>query len=166
MELCEIYTSNMPKTTKWFGDLIQGILGDNIISVTSFAGIITFPTTGIYCASKWALEGLTETLASEVADLGIKVTLIEPGGYDTDWRKDSADHTVPMPIYDPLRKKLAEQYGNSNRIGNPLTTVETIFNVVDSTTPPLRIFLGAFPLPIVKKVYAERLALWEEWSQL
>ena len=69
----------------------------HIIQVSSIGGITAFPNVGIYHASKWALEGFSQALAQEVADFGIHVTLIEPGGFATDWGGSSAKHATSPP---------------------------------------------------------------------
>ena len=137
--------------------------GGRILVTSSIAGIITFPTAGIYNATKWAVEGLTETLASEVAGFGIKVTLIEPGGYDTDWRGSSAAHTRPDPAYEPLRRKMKEA-GVGRKLGDPAATAPAILAVVDAEAPPLRLILGSAGLPSARNVYAQRLSTWEAWA--
>ena len=137
--------------------------GGHVLVTSSLAGIITFPTAGVYNASKWAVEGLTETLASEVGEFGIKVTLVEPGGYDTDWRSASASHAHPMAAYEGLRGRLKAASG-SRQLGDPKATAEAILQVVDSTEPPLRLLLGNVGLGVAKQVYASRLATWEQWA--
>ena len=64
--------------------------------------------TGAYHASKWALEGFSQSLSQEVAGSGIKVTLIEPNGYSTDWSGSSARHGAPLPVYDDIRDAAAK----------------------------------------------------------
>ncbi len=81
----------------------------HIIQVSSIGGITAFPLVGLYHASKWALEGLSQALAQEVSGFGIHVTLIEPGGFDTDWSGSSAAHAEPLPAYAELKKQVAEQ---------------------------------------------------------
>src|SRR5206468_1627512 len=76
----------------------------HIIQVSSIGGISAFPNIGIYNASKWALEGLSQALAQEVAGFGIKVTVVEPAGYSTDWGGSSAAHATPLPAYDEFRE--------------------------------------------------------------
>lgn len=137
--------------------------GGHLIVTSSIAGIITFPTAGVYNATKWAVEGLTETLASEVAAFGIKVTLVEPGGYDTDWRGDSADHTAPHPAYDPLRESM-KAAAAGRKLGDPRATASAILSVVDADEPPLRLILGTAGLPAARKAYAQRIATWEAWA--
>jgi NAD(P)-dependent dehydrogenase (short-subunit alcohol dehydrogenase family) len=72
----------------------------HILQVSSIGGISAFPNIGIYNASKWALEGFSQSLAQEVAEFGIKVTIIEPGGFSTDWGGASAKHAAADPAYD------------------------------------------------------------------
>lgn len=160
--------------TNFFGTLwvVQAVLpylrkqgSGHILITSSLAGIITFPTAGLYNATKWAVEGLGETLASEIAEFGIKVTLIEPGGYDTDWRGNSSIHLTPMPEYDGLRDRLRAASA-TRKLGEPSATAKAILRVVDAAVPPLRLFLGDAPLGVAQKHYAERLATWEAWADV
>jgi NAD(P)-dependent dehydrogenase (short-subunit alcohol dehydrogenase family) len=137
----------------------------HIIQVTSIGGISAFPTVGIYHASKWALEGITQSLAQEVADFGIKVTLVEPGGYSTDWSGPSARHSTRLEAYAGVRAK-AEQWRASRNAkpGIPSATREAILTGVDAEEPPLRIFFGDGPLQIAEADYESRLRTWREWN--
>jgi len=137
----------------------------HFLVVSSLAGVITFPTAGLYNASKWAVEGLCETLAKETEDFGIRTTLIEPGGYATDWRGSSAHHEPRMPAYDALRQKVASAYGG-RALGAPEATAQAVLRCVDDESPPLRLLLGESALATVKKVYAERLAIWDAWADV
>jgi len=140
----------------------------HILQVSSIGGISAFPLLGAYHASKWALEGLSQALAQEVAAFGIKVTLIEPGPFGTDWSGASAVHSTQMPEYADVRQRVQE--GRKARFSGaspgPETTVDAIFAVVDSDDPPLRLFLGEMPLQIAKADYASRLATWEKWQDV
>src|SRR3954451_21174303 len=80
----------------------------HIIQVSSIGGISAFPMVGIYHASKWGLEGFSQALAQEVADFGIKVTLIEPGGYSTDWAGSSSMHSAEHPAYADIHRTTQE----------------------------------------------------------
>lgn len=137
--------------------------GGHILVTSSVAGVITFPTAGVYNATKWAVEGLSETLASEVGAFGIKVTLVEPAGYDTDWRKGSAVHAEPMPAYEELHRKI-QAMSATRALGHPSATAAAILAVVDAREPPLRVFLGKAGLPAARQAYAQRLSTWEAWS--
>lgn len=81
----------------------------HILMVSSLGGIGAFPLLGLYHVSKWGLEGMSEALSQEVASFGIKVTLIEPGGFSTDWSGSSAVHATPIPAYDSLRDARAKR---------------------------------------------------------
>jgi NAD(P)-dependent dehydrogenase (short-subunit alcohol dehydrogenase family) len=139
----------------------------HIIQVSSIGGITAFPGLGMYHASKWALEGFSQALSQEVRAFGIRVTLVEPGGYDTDWNGSSAAHTEPLPAYDTLRNVVAAgRKAAIGRRGNPVATRGAILKIVDAEQPPLRVFFGEAPLAMAKSDYAARIATWEEWQAL
>jgi NAD(P)-dependent dehydrogenase (short-subunit alcohol dehydrogenase family) len=135
----------------------------HIIQVSSIAGVFSLPGLGLYHASKYALEGFTASLAAEVKAFGIKVTLVEPAGYATDWAGPSAVHAERLPNYDDFRAAMARPAGKR---GEPSATRAAILQVVDTEEPPLRIFFGQGPLPVIKKEYAARIAEWEAWDEV
>jgi NAD(P)-dependent dehydrogenase (short-subunit alcohol dehydrogenase family) len=137
----------------------------HIIQVSSIGGVNAFPTLGLYHASKWALEGFSQSLAAEVAPFGVKVTIIEPTGYTTDWAGPSSVHADEIPAYDGVRAARAEAWANRTR-GNPEATGPAILELVDAAEPPLRIFFGDGPLEMIKGEYANRIATWERWNDL
>ena len=137
----------------------------HIIQVSSIGGVNAFPTLGLYHASKWALEGFSQSLAAEVAAFGIKVTLVEPTGYTTDWAGPSSIHAAEIPAYDDVRAARAQAWANRTR-GNPEATGPAILEIVDAAEPPLRIFFGDGPLEMIKGEYANRIATWEQWNDL
>jgi NAD(P)-dependent dehydrogenase (short-subunit alcohol dehydrogenase family) len=134
----------------------------HIIQVTSLGGITAFPGIGAYHASKWALEGLSQSLAQEVAGFGIKVTMIEPGGYSTDWIGPSARQSLKNPAYAEVREAQSRTWAANP--GNPAATRGAMLKVVDADKPPLRIFFGKEPLKIATQDYESRLAIWNEWQ--
>ncbi|TQS45609.1 SDR family oxidoreductase [Cryptosporangium phraense] len=137
----------------------------HIIQVSSIGGISAFMNIGIYNGSKWALEGFSQSLALEVAPLGIHVTLVEPAAYSTDWGGSSAQHATPMPAYEKVREISAEN--RKKRVsspGHPEASRAAILKVVDAEKPPLRIFFGDGPLAIATADYESRLAEWREWE--
>ncbi|MEU4235893.1 SDR family oxidoreductase [Actinoplanes sp. NPDC026619] len=139
--------------------------GGNIIQVSSIGGISAFANIGIYNASKWALEGFSQALAQEVALFGVKVTLVEPGGFSTDWGGSSAKHATQLPAYEKVREIAAE--GRKKRVsdpGDPTATRSAILKIVDAENPPLRIFFGSAPIGIATADYESRLAEWREWQ--
>jgi NAD(P)-dependent dehydrogenase (short-subunit alcohol dehydrogenase family) len=137
----------------------------HVVQVSSIGGIAAFGLVGVYNASKWGLEGFSEALAAEVAPHGIKVTLIEPGPYATDWAGSSSVHAAPLDAYDELRAARAAAAGGRSAPG-PEVTAEAILTLVDADEPPLRLFLGGFPLPIAERAYADRLATWRAWQHV
>lgn len=139
----------------------------HIIQVSSFLGVTTLPMLGVYNASKFAVEGLSETLASEVAHLGIKVTLIEPNGFATEWAGASAAQTdASIADYTPVRKAFAEAGENPQTWGKPEATVEAILAVADSVNPPARLLLGKVAYHGVVQAYTQRLADTERWKEV
>jgi NAD(P)-dependent dehydrogenase (short-subunit alcohol dehydrogenase family) len=139
----------------------------HILQVSSIGGVSAFMNTGAYHASKWALEGFSQSLSQEVAGFGIKVTLIEPSGYSTDWSGSSAKHSTPLPAYDQVREAAARARGQRfTAPGNPVATREAILQIVDSGNPPLRMFLGESPLRIAVADYGSRLSTWGQWQQV
>jgi NAD(P)-dependent dehydrogenase (short-subunit alcohol dehydrogenase family) len=119
----------------------------------------------IYHASKWALEGLSQSLAQEVAPFGVHVTLIEPGGYATDWAGPSAKHATRLSAYDEVRAVTdPESRRRWPRRGDPTASAAALLKVVDAEAPPLRVFFGELPLQLAKADYESRLRNWEQWQ--
>jgi NAD(P)-dependent dehydrogenase (short-subunit alcohol dehydrogenase family) len=137
----------------------------HIIQVSSIGGVNAFPTIGLYHASKWGLEGFSQALSAEVAPFGIKVTIVEPGGYATDWGGSSAIRATAIPAYDPARERIAA-FRSNNVPGDPEATGPAILKVVDAQDPPLRIFFGSGGLPMTRAEYARRIETWEKWNAL
>ena len=139
----------------------------HVIQVSSIGGISAFPLVGAYHASKWALEGISQSLAQEVAGFGINVTLIEPGGFSTDWAGPSAKHSPELPAYADLRTSVMAQRASRNaEPGDPAATRGPILELVDAKEPPLRVFFGKAPIGIAKADYAKRIETWEQWQPL
>lgn len=158
--------------TNVFGSLwvIQAVLpimraqqSGHIMQVSSIGGVTTFPTLGIYHASKWAVEGICDSLAQEVAGFGIKVTLIEPAGYATEWGTASAKQSQAIEAYTGVKTALYQAFSGVPQ-GNPANTASAILTLADTENPPLRLFLGAVPLHVIEPVYAKRLADWKAWQ--
>jgi NAD(P)-dependent dehydrogenase (short-subunit alcohol dehydrogenase family) len=137
----------------------------HIIQVSSIGGITAFQNVGIYHASKWALEGFSQALAQEVESFGIHVTLVEPGGFSTDWAGSSARRAEELPAYKDVHEA-AEKARNqrSAQPGDPKASATAILKVVDAEQPPLRVFFGELPLQLAKADYESRLKTWEEWQ--
>lgn len=138
----------------------------HIIQVSSILGITTLPLLGLYNASKWAVEGISESLSQEVKQFGINVSLVEPNGFSTDWAGASAAQSQPMDVYSGVRQAFAEAGSQEGFYGDPEATSEAILKLVDADNPPLRLFLGKHTLPWAKQVYADRIAEWEAWDEV
>lgn len=138
----------------------------HVIQVSSIGGVHAFPGIGLYHASKWGLEGFSQSLAGEVADLGVKVTLVEPGGFSTDWAGPSAVSAKEMDAYAPVREANATRFSGPDAIGDPEATGPAILELVDAVDPPLRVFFGATPLDLIRDEYARRIETWEQWNDL
>ncbi|GAB3964056.1 SDR family NAD(P)-dependent oxidoreductase [Actinoallomurus acanthiterrae] len=142
----------------------------HIVQLSSAAGLIAMPLGGAYHASKWALEGLNEALAHEVAGFGIKVTVIEPGGFATRSGKnpdplDNGHMAELNPAYDGLRRRLGEVAGKQPA-GDPAAAARTLLKIVDSDNPPLRVLFGQGFYPMIRQAYADRLKTWDDGQDL
>jgi NAD(P)-dependent dehydrogenase (short-subunit alcohol dehydrogenase family) len=137
----------------------------HIIQVSSFLGLVTLPVLGIYNASKYAVNGLSETLASEVKSFGINVSLIEPNGFSTDWSGASAFQTEPNEVYAPIKKAFSDG-ATPDTWGKPESTSDAVLKLIDAENPPLHFLLGKIAYPGVKHVYNERLAEFEAWKEV
>lgn len=137
----------------------------HILQVSSIGGISAFVEVGMYHASKWALEGFSQSLAQEVRDFGIHVTLIEPGGFSTDWGGSSARHSERLAAYDAVHQASDERRAaNRGRAGDPAASAAAVLKIVDADEPPLRCFFGSAPLGIAEADYASRLETWRAWQ--
>lgn len=137
----------------------------HIIQLSSILGLITLPVLGLYNASKFAVEGLSETLATEVKGFGIHITLVEPNGFATDWSGASAVHTTAMPEYEGVKAAFQEGITDDSW-GIPEATTPAILKLIDSNTPPLRLLLGKYAYPWIKQTYEGRHTEWDNWREV
>ncbi|RYY38749.1 MAG: SDR family NAD(P)-dependent oxidoreductase [Chitinophagaceae bacterium] len=138
----------------------------HILGTSSSLGHLTQPVIGYYCSSKWAFEAIHESLAAEVAQFGIKVTLLEPGAYATEFGSpQSLRLATSIEAYDAFKSAFVARLRGLQR-GNPAATAAAVLQVADAANPPLRLFLGSACLPEVRNAYATRLAGWEEWAEV
>jgi NAD(P)-dependent dehydrogenase (short-subunit alcohol dehydrogenase family) len=139
----------------------------HILQVSSIGGVLAFPILGLYHASKWALEGFSQSLSEELEEFGVKVTLIEPGGFTTDWSGPSAGRSAELPAYEGVRERRFRRLGPvRSRPGDPAATGAAILELVDAEEPPLRVFFGSSALEMARREYAERVQMWERWNDL
>lgn len=138
----------------------------HILGTSSNLGHVTLPVIGYYCSSKWAFEAIHESLAAEIKPFGIKVTIIEPGAYATEFGSpESLKFAQGMDIYSDFKAAFFGGLQTMER-GNPRATPQALFQVVDAGDPPLRFNLGSHNLSQTRAAYAERLATWEAWDEL
>ncbi len=139
----------------------------HILNVSSVGGLVSTPGWGFYNGTKFAVEGLSEALALEVAPLGIHVTIIEPGPFRTDFLgRSGVQAATIIPDYDTTagnaRRYFVEQNGKQK--GDPLRAVHAMMKVVDSPNPPLRLILGSQALQRVRAKLdsvQKEIAAWE-----
>lgn len=134
----------------------------HILPVASVAGLVGFPTGGIYSASKFAVVAMAEALAGEVAGLGLKVTVIEPGPFATDFMGPSLQAAQPIAAYDPVRQAIEASLDPTSFLP-PETTTAPLLRVIDAEKPPLHLMLGTLR-PLVDATYAARIADWDNWA--
>lgn len=165
--------------TNFFGlvNMVQAVLpgmrkkrSGNIINFSSIGGLVGFTATGFYHATKFAVEGLSESLSKEVAPLGIKVLLVEPGPFRTDWAGRSTSRT-PVQIEDyqeQVGKRMdVSLKGSGKQAGDPARGCEAIIKAVEEGTPHLRLLLGkiAFKLANEKlEIMRNNFTAWQDLS--
>ncbi|MFG2603158.1 SDR family NAD(P)-dependent oxidoreductase [Streptomyces sp. NPDC048514] len=158
--------------TNFFGALwvTQAVLphlrrqgGGRLIQISSIGGVIGFATTGLYSASKWALEGMSEALAQEIAPFGVKVSIVEPGGYTTGLY--TSMRTEPAhPAYEPLHTALAQMWGDAED-ADPAGAAKALLALADSDDPPLRLILGSAMYDVAQQAADSRKAIWASWEE-
>jgi NAD(P)-dependent dehydrogenase (short-subunit alcohol dehydrogenase family) len=137
-----------------------------LVNITSVSGLVGYPTLGLYSGSKFALEGICETLALELEPLGIKVIIIEPGGFRTEFATGSRVRTARViDDYDAtvgrVRRMMAEHAGNE--AGDPAKAAQAILKVTADSAPPLRLLLGADAVDYTTNKLATQSAEIEAW---
>jgi NAD(P)-dependent dehydrogenase (short-subunit alcohol dehydrogenase family) len=137
----------------------------HLVQVSSIAALGGFPSTGLYSASKFALEGMSESLAAEVARFGVKVTIVQPGGYWTDLYTSSMA-TAPNPVYDALRTEQAQQWAEGSVDSEPRLAAEALITVVGSDDPPLRLLLGSMVYDVAFDISRRRMETWAGWEKV
>jgi NAD(P)-dependent dehydrogenase (short-subunit alcohol dehydrogenase family) len=158
------------------GDMIKAVLpqmrkqgSGHILNIASIGGLRSYPGVGYYNATKYAVDGLSEALYKEVSPLGIKVTIIAPSGFRTDWAGRSANDTkIQIEDYNATARKNMGDIRNSsgNQPGDPDRAAQAMIQVVESENPPLRLLLGAGALRGAKLKLEELKNDFENWATL
>jgi NAD(P)-dependent dehydrogenase (short-subunit alcohol dehydrogenase family) len=141
----------------------------HILNVASIGGLRSFPAVGFYNATKYAVDGLSEALMKEVAPLGIKVTVICPSGFRTDWAGRSANNTkIKIEDYATTAgKNMSDLRGYSgNQPGDPVKAAQAMIQVTETENPPLRLLLGAAALKGARLKLEELRKDFEEWADV
>jgi NAD(P)-dependent dehydrogenase (short-subunit alcohol dehydrogenase family) len=125
----------------------------HIVNITSMGGYITMPGISYYCGSKFALEGISETLAQEVKGFGIAVTAVAPGSFRTDWAGRSMIRSARSigdydSLFDPIRQSRVDKSGK--QLGDPDKAAAAILALVDMPQPPQHLLLGSDALALVR----------------
>jgi NAD(P)-dependent dehydrogenase (short-subunit alcohol dehydrogenase family) len=143
----------------------------HLMAVTSMGGLMTVPGLSAYCASKYALEGLLESIGKEVAGFGIHVTAIEPGSFRTDWAGRSmirAEHTIDDydDVFGPIRQ--ARLAASGNQLGDPAKAAAAVLQIVDADEPPKHLVLGSDALRLItagRRAVDSDIATWDPLSR-
>jgi len=140
----------------------------HIFNISSVAGVIGFPSCGLYAASKFALEGMSEALATELAPFGVRVTIVEPGGFRTNFAGGSlrqAEQVLEAYAGTPSAKA-RNSIGNyrGHEPGDPAKAAAAIITAVEAPQAPLRLVLGADGVKMVRQKIEGSLKLLAEWE--
>ena len=139
----------------------------HIINISSICGLYSFPGLGYYNATKYAVDGFSETLHREVKDLGIKVTIIAPGAFRTDWagrsaqesKADIKDYAVTADAFKSIIRN-----SDGSQPGNPVKAAEAIIDIVENNNPPLRLLLGTDALQQARIKLTELSSDFDAWE--
>ena len=164
----EINFFGLANMTKEVLPIMRSQKSGHIINIASIGGLVAFPGVGFYNATKFAVDGYSESLAKETTPLGIKVTIVAPSGFRTDWAGRSANNsTVIIDDYAGTagaNKETIRSY-SGNQPGDPVRAAAAIIKAVESADPPLRLLLGVAALNGARnkiKLLQKDFDAWEE----
>jgi NAD(P)-dependent dehydrogenase (short-subunit alcohol dehydrogenase family) len=153
--------------TKAFVPLFRQRRSGHIINITSMGGFITMPGIAYYHGSKFALEGISESLGKELKPFNVFVTAVAPGGFRTDWAGRSMQRS-PRQIadydasFDPIRKAREERSGK--QIGDPVKAADAMLKLIASDAPPAHLLLGSDAVKLVRDKLAALQAEIDQWE--
>src|SRR5471032_524404 len=141
----------------------------HIVNITSMGGFITMPGIAYYCGSKFALEGISETLAKEVAGFGVKVTAVAPGSFRTDWAGRSMVRTGRRiadydAVFTPIRQ--AREAKSGKQAGDPVKAAHVLLEVIAAENPPVHLLLGTDALSLVRDKLAALTSEIDTWEKI
>jgi NAD(P)-dependent dehydrogenase (short-subunit alcohol dehydrogenase family) len=135
----------------------------HVINIASMGGHVSLPTMSVYTSSKFAVEGLSEGLAKEIAPLGIKLTIVEPCGYDTSFADNANGGVVQLPDYDAARQAM-QDFSATSRYGDIERSMSAVVDIAGIDDPPRRLAVGSFGLEMVRGKLAELADNYNAWE--
>lgn len=165
----EINVFGLAKLTQEVLPFMRKQRSGHILNVASIGGLRSFPGVGFYNATKYAVDGLSEALYKEVSPLGIKVTVICPSGFRTDWAGRSAKNTsISIPDYATTAQKNMGDIRaiSGNQAGDPVKAAKAMIQVTETENPPLRLLLGAAALKGARLKLEELRKDFETWADV
>lgn len=155
--------------TKAFLPFFRQRRAGHILNITSMGGSITMPGIAYYCGSKFALEGISDTLSKELQPFNIFVTAVAPGSFRTDWAGRSMQRTARSiadynESFDPVRK--AREDKNGKQLGDPQRAAQAMLQIIDSATPPAHLLLGSDALALVREKLQRANSEIDQWEAL
>ncbi len=167
-KMFEINVFGLAKMTQEVLPQMRKQKSGHIVNIASIGGLRSFPAVGFYNATKYAVDGLSEALAKETAHLGIKVTIVCPSGFRTDWAGRSAEDS-PIKIEDYAttagQNKSSIRGYSGNQPGDPVRAAKAIVKAVDSEKPPLRLLLGVAALTGARAKLEELKNDFDTWQE-
>lgn len=155
--------------TKAFVPYFRRRRAGHVLNITSMGGLITMPGIAYYCASKFALEGLSDTLSQELQPFNIFVTAVAPGSFRTDWAGRSMRRSPRSIVdydasFDPVRRAREEKSGK--QLGDPRKAAQAMLQVIASPTPPAHLLLGSDALNLVRDKLTSAASEIDQWEAL
>lgn len=164
----EINFFGLANLTKKVLPIFRAKTSGHIINVASVGGLIAYPAIGFYHATKFAVDGYSESLNKEVSPLGIKVTIVAPSGFRTEWAGSNASGSgISIADYDETAHKYKAAYiaAYGKQAGDPVRAGKAIIKVVEAANPPLRLLLGVEALQEARKKLNELKADFDAWEE-
>jgi NAD(P)-dependent dehydrogenase (short-subunit alcohol dehydrogenase family) len=164
----EINFFGLAKMTQEVLPVMRKQRSGHIVNIASIGGLRSFPAVGFYNATKYAVDGLSEALSKETAPLGIKVTIVAPSGFRTDWAGRSANNSkIVIDDYKTTAEANKESIRgySGNQPGDPKRAAKAIVKAVESANPPLRLLLGAAALKGARAKLEELKADFDTWEE-
>jgi short-subunit dehydrogenase len=155
--------------TKAFLPYFRQRRAGRILNITSMGGTITMPGIAYYCGSKFALEGISDTLSKELRPFNVFVTAVAPGSFRTDWAGRSMQRTARSiadydASFDPIRQ--AREAKSGKQLGDPQKAAQAMLQIIDCPEPPAHLLLGSDALGLVRDRLQQALDEIDQWQAL